>query len=306
MKEELYRKVYIKSEADLPKESGLYWCEITESCRGSFHFNLDDKDDIDFYIGNVMFYLQPIEQSENLKGDYGHEPSITSFDTKPIEQKESKYCDCEQPDREIGYSYCHSCHRMVSDERIELILNQGNTEQQSQKVEHEEIIKALSGEKIEDVQTVTSTEYPVEQKDNNEYITVDDGSVMGARMKRSKVDAQFEQKESKTSVSILADISEDDKRSTIDQFVRMTAKATLELFMMLGLKKHIECIVKNEPTNQEFIFSFKTMEEYRQQGQPTDNEIEEWIYNDAHWAKTFINGAIYGAKAVRDGLIPKR
>jgi hypothetical protein len=37
--------------------------------------------------------------------------------------------------------------------------------QQPQKVEQEEIIKALSGEKIEDVKTVTSTEYPVEQKE---------------------------------------------------------------------------------------------------------------------------------------------
>jgi hypothetical protein len=36
---------------------------------------------------------------------------------------------------------------------------------------------------------------------------------------------------------------------------------------------------------------------------PTDEEIETWIRNDANWAKTFINGAIYGAKAMRDGLI---
>jgi len=121
------------------------------------------------------------QQINNLKGDYGHDPSITSFDTKyPMRsesktaktaeeillkhigkayncrsvfhnryiaameeyrqqhQKESKYCDCEQPDREIGYSYCHTCHRMVSDERIELILNQGSTAQQPQKVEQEE------------------------------------------------------------------------------------------------------------------------------------------------------------------------
>ena len=35
----------------------------------------------------------------------------------------------------------------------------------------------------------------------------------------------------------------------------------------------------------------------------TDEEIEKWIRNDANWAKTFINGAIYGAKAMRDGLI---
>ena len=35
----------------------------------------------------------------------------------------------------------------------------------------------------------------------------------------------------------------------------------------------------------------------------SDEEIEEWIKADANWAKTFINGAIYGAKAMRDGLI---
>ena len=50
----------------------------------------------------------------------------------------------------------------------------------------------------------------------------------------------------------------------------------------------------------------KIMEEYRQQPEMTDEDIEEWIHNDAHWAKTFINGAIYGAKAHRDKLIPKR
>jgi hypothetical protein len=48
------------------------------------------------------------------------------------------------------------------------------------------------------------------------------------------------------------------------------------------------------------------MEEYRQQGQSSDEDIEEWIYNDAHWAKTFINGAIYGAQSMRDRLIQKR
>lgn len=35
----------------------------------------------------------------------------------------------------------------------------------------------------------------------------------------------------------------------------------------------------------------------------TYEEIEEWIEADAHWAKTFINGAIYGAIAMRDGKI---
>jgi hypothetical protein len=132
------------------------------------------------------------QQINNLKGDYGHDPSITSFDTKyPMRsesktaktaeeillkhigkayncrsvfhnryiaameeyrqqhQKESKYCDCEQPDREIGYSYCHTCHRMVSDERIELILNQGSTAQQPQKVEQEVFQICRNGNKTD-------------------------------------------------------------------------------------------------------------------------------------------------------------
>jgi hypothetical protein len=57
-----YKKVEIKSESDLPKE-GLYFCAITDDCFGSFHFNPDDKEDFEFWIGNVMWYL--IEQPES-------------------------------------------------------------------------------------------------------------------------------------------------------------------------------------------------------------------------------------------------
>lgn len=53
---EIFEKIYINSESDLPK-AGLYFCAITDDCYGSFHFNPDDKDDIDFWIGNVMWYL---------------------------------------------------------------------------------------------------------------------------------------------------------------------------------------------------------------------------------------------------------
>ena len=63
MKEELYKKISIDSIDDLPK-GGLYFCAITDSCFGSFHFNPDDKDDIDFWMGNVMWYLVPIEPVE--------------------------------------------------------------------------------------------------------------------------------------------------------------------------------------------------------------------------------------------------
>jgi hypothetical protein len=57
-----YKKVYIKSEADLPK-GGLYFCAITDDCFRSFHFNPDDKEDFEFWIGNVMWYL--IEQPKS-------------------------------------------------------------------------------------------------------------------------------------------------------------------------------------------------------------------------------------------------
>jgi hypothetical protein len=65
MKTELYEKVYIKTEEDLPKKDGIYWSQITEALQGSFHFNPDDKDDIDFFMGNVTFYLQPIPENES-------------------------------------------------------------------------------------------------------------------------------------------------------------------------------------------------------------------------------------------------
>jgi hypothetical protein len=56
-----YEKIYIKSVDDLPKEDGIYFTQITDTCKGSFHFNPDDKDDIDFFMGDVEFYLLPIE-----------------------------------------------------------------------------------------------------------------------------------------------------------------------------------------------------------------------------------------------------
>ena len=56
------------------------------------------------------------------------------------------------------------------------------------------------------------------------------------------------------------DLSENDKKNTIDQFIRLTTKHTLQLFMMLGLKTHIEARVVNEPTKEMFEFSFKKVE----------------------------------------------
>ena len=66
-------------------------------------------------------------------------------------------------------------------------------------------------------------------------------------------------------VPVLTDLLESDKASTIDQFVRMTAKHTLQLFMMLGLKTHITAKVKNDATNEEFEFTFKKLEQEKPQ-----------------------------------------
>lgn len=75
-----YKEVHIKSEDDLPKEKGVYWTQITDSCKASFHFDPNDKDDIDFFMGNVMFYLLPLESVEEplhpVCRDCGHQNSV--------------------------------------------------------------------------------------------------------------------------------------------------------------------------------------------------------------------------------------
>jgi hypothetical protein len=102
MKEELYRKIYIKSEADLPKE-GDYMAHpkdtyIKNTCVAYFDPKMLSR--IKDWMIQYDWYLQPIEQSE--------------------------------------------------------------------------IIKALSGEKIEDVKTVTSTEYQSESKTSESIFYIEE------------------------------------------------------------------------------------------------------------------------------------
>jgi len=81
---EIYRKVYINSEADLPKEDGNYIClHKGETKLDIFPYKVNES----HWFVKIDWYLQPIEQKNNLKGDYGHESSITSFDTKYLESK---------------------------------------------------------------------------------------------------------------------------------------------------------------------------------------------------------------------------
>lgn len=34
------------------------------------------------------------------------------------------FCKCDSPDREAGYTYCHKCHKHVSDERFEQLTTE--------------------------------------------------------------------------------------------------------------------------------------------------------------------------------------
>ena len=55
----------------------------------------------------------------------------------------------------------------------------------------------------------------------------------------------------------LVNIDENVRKEILEGFVKETAKHTLELFLSMGLKTHIECKVVNDQTNEEFTFSFK-------------------------------------------------
>jgi hypothetical protein len=62
MKEELYRKVYVKSEADLPKEDGNYICLHKGATKlDIFPFKVNES----HWFVEIDWYLQPVEQSES-------------------------------------------------------------------------------------------------------------------------------------------------------------------------------------------------------------------------------------------------
>jgi hypothetical protein len=65
MKEELYRKVYIKSEADLPELTGDYYAiKKALGIPNKLSLRTYEKDISDnYWINNIDWYLQPPEQS---------------------------------------------------------------------------------------------------------------------------------------------------------------------------------------------------------------------------------------------------
>jgi hypothetical protein len=55
--EELFKKVYIKSEADLPKDKGYYFVGYKDAGKATVHYHHNNEAWIAFYD----WYLQPIQ-----------------------------------------------------------------------------------------------------------------------------------------------------------------------------------------------------------------------------------------------------
>jgi hypothetical protein len=62
----------------------------------------------------------------------------------------------------------------------------------------------------------------------------------------------------------LAGLSDEEKKQMIGDFTQLTSKYFLELFLMLDLKSHIETMVVNTATGQEYILSFQTVERFKE------------------------------------------
>lgn len=39
---------------------------------------------------------------------------------------EEQWCECEKPDREIGFDYCMHCHKHVEPKRLDVIINKAD------------------------------------------------------------------------------------------------------------------------------------------------------------------------------------
>jgi hypothetical protein len=61
----------------------------------------------------------------------------------------------------------------------------------------------------------------------------------------------------------LSNLSDFEKKRVIEDFTIITSKYFLYLFLTLGMKTHIETMVINDKTGQEYILSFKTVEKYK-------------------------------------------
>lgn len=131
MKEELYRKVYVKSKADLPKGTEAYLSHSTSGHVAYRRFVPAKKLDHatfenisgEWWMRNIDWYLQPIEQKDEDDNEFGPidltnvEPDILTEQQKKIikavEQAESKTAEeikCHSCVWfKIGYGHCNWC-----------------------------------------------------------------------------------------------------------------------------------------------------------------------------------------------------
>jgi hypothetical protein len=58
----------------------------------------------------------------------------------------------------------------------------------------------------------------------------------------------------------LSGLSEEEKGKAIKDFVEITSRYFLQLFLMLGLKTHIETMIVNDVTGKEYIMTFQTVD----------------------------------------------
>jgi hypothetical protein len=99
--EELYKKIFIKSEADLPKESGKYFylnsCGLLNQNYGYRKFDKENTESYNFWLNNVDWYLLPIAEGEqekaadNVKGEKSI--SASSIETPEFDSAVNKYID---------------------------------------------------------------------------------------------------------------------------------------------------------------------------------------------------------------------
>ena len=64
-------------------------------------------------------------------------------------------------------------------------------------------------------------------------------------------------------MSDLREMTDEEKAASIKEFGELCAKNTLAFFKMLGLKTHIELMIIEENTKEEYVFSFKKLIDYK-------------------------------------------
>lgn len=79
----------------------------------------------DEQIANYLAYLSDKEKALVLL-NYLLRGGITDDDLRGLRLQwiKNDFCKCDSPDREAGYTYCHKCHKHVSDERFEQLTTE--------------------------------------------------------------------------------------------------------------------------------------------------------------------------------------